>query len=68
MRKSHIELPDVTLQLIDNLLNGAPFCDVGSLESHELSLRVKDFTLLNDKLRLIDVGLGAAYVIWIVIE
>ena len=30
--ESHIELTYVTLQLVDHLLNGAPFCYVGTFE------------------------------------
>ena len=30
--ESHIELTYVTLQLVDNLLYGAPFCYVGTFE------------------------------------
>lgn len=57
MGEGDIELADVTLQLVDDLLNRAPLRDVRSLERHELRLLVQYLSFLNNELRLIHVRL-----------
>jgi len=55
--ESHIILADVSLELVDDLLNGAPLGDVSSLEGDELLLRVEDLALLYYELWLVDIGI-----------
>lgn len=57
MGESHIILADVSLELVDDLLNGAPLGDVSSLEGDELLLRVEDLALLYYELWLVDIGI-----------
>lgn len=57
MCESYIILADVSLELVNDLLNGAPLGDVSSLEGDELLLRVEDLALLDYKLRLVDIGI-----------
>jgi hypothetical protein len=57
MSESHIILADVSLELVDYLLNGAPLGDVSSLEGDELLLSVEDLAFLDYKLRLVDIGI-----------
>lgn len=58
MSESHIVLTDVALQLVDDLLNGAPLGDICALKGHELGLRIQYLTLFDYKLGLIHVRLG----------
>ena len=57
MCESHIILADVSLELVNDLLNGAPLGDVSSLEGDELLLRVEDLALLYYELWLVDIGI-----------
>ena len=52
-----VKLADVTLQLVDDLLNRAPLRYVRPLERHELRLLVQYLPFLNNELRLIHVRL-----------
>ena len=57
MCESYIILADVSLELVDDLLNGAPLGDVSSLEGDELLLRVEYLALLDYELGLVDIGI-----------
>ena len=56
MSESDIKLADVSLQIIDNLLNGSPSGNVGSFEPHEFLLCVEYLSFFDNELWLINIG------------
>jgi hypothetical protein len=56
MREGDVVLGDEFLKLVDYLLDRTPTSNVCSLETNKLLLSIQDFALLDDKLRLINIG------------
>ena len=63
MSEGDIVLTNILFKAIDDLLNGSPPSDVGSLEPNELLLGVKYITLLDDELRLVNIGATVAVLV-----
>jgi hypothetical protein len=63
MSEGDIVLTNILFKAIDDLLNGSPPSDVGSLEPNELLLGVKYLTLLDDELRLVNIGATVAVLV-----